>query len=423
MDSKRTYRTVTDELFGEQPAMAPGQQEAATQRQKEFVATLDSSDAFEMSLEDASRMLKEEKAELKGKIGLCAAVFVVLFLVSLCIEPTLGGGFMSPLRALDGVAAHFEVLFSSIVGQSSDLNYAQILEQHPGYYMVETRFANAIVVSLAGVLLAVAGSLYQTVFKNPIAAPTMLGVSNGVSLGILIFVLVFQQAALNMEGVRYAFSYAGAAIVLLLVLGLTKLICGKVRAFSVFELLLVGSIFSQVCGGITQAITDTVMTDELWEVYQQISEYSAAYLGTVGVIVLIVVAVVTLVPVFAARYAINTISYSDLEAKLIGLDTNKIKVACLVCGTVMVTAAQISVGTVSMIALVVPFISRSLFGVEFKHQLWGDILIGAVLLLLCRDLVLLFPFFNMELTLGSVVSFVTLPVYVWIIASKQRSWN
>lgn len=423
MDSKHTYRTVTDELFGEGSAYAPGQQEAASRKQKDFVASLDSSDAFEMTLEDASKMLLEEKAELRGKIAGCAVLFAVMFTVSLCIEPSLGGGFMNPLRVLDGIAAHFQVLFGALVGHPLDLGYAQMIEQHPGYYMVETRFANALVVSLAGVLLAVAGSLYQTVFKNPIAAPTMLGVSNGVSLGILLFVLVFKEAALGMESMRYVFSYAGAAIVLVLVLGLTKAICGKRKAFSVFELLLVGSIFSQVCGGVTQAITDTVMTDDLWEIYQQISEYSSMYLGTAGVVVLVVVAVVTLVPVFAARYAINTISYSDLEARLIGLDTEKLKVVCLVCGTVMVTAAQISVGTVSMVALIVPFISRSLFGVEFKHQLWGDILIGAVLLLLCRDLVLLFPFFNMELTLGSVVSFVTLPVYVWIIASKQRSWN
>ena len=405
--------------------LAPGQDQGRKAARKEFDAAfaLRDEDAIRVDMAQASRLFAEEGRDLRGKIGIGIVVFVALFFFSLCIRSTLGNGFISPLDVADGIAMHFQVWLGGFVGQPVTLDYAQMVEQHPGYYQVETRFVTSLVAAGCGVMLALAGSLYQMVFKNPIAAPTMLGVSNGVQIGLLIFVLIYQFTALQVVELRYVFSYAGAAAVLVCVLLLTRAICGKGHGFSIFELLMVGSIFSQLCGGVVQAITDTVMTDDLWEVYQTVSEASNLTLGTAEVVFIIIALAVTVVPVFLMRYAVNTVSYSDLEARLIGLDTSKLKIVCLVFGTIMVTAAQACMGTVSMIALVIPFISRGLFGTEFKHQFWGDLVLGAIVLLLCKDLVLMFPFYGMELTLGSVVTFVTLPFYVWIIASRQRGWK
>ena len=404
-------------------AAVPGQGEAAASQRRDFDPAFALRSTPEHTLEQASELFREENRGLTGKIVAGGVLFAVLFFVSLCIAPSLGAGFMNPADVVDAVFAHIKYPLDALFGNAQNLGYAQLLELHPAYYQVEQRFSVSFVTALCGVMLAVAGSLYQMVFKNPIAAPTMLGVSNGISLGLLVFVLVFQAAALDMEVARVAFSYGGAVIVLLLVLGLTKLICGRGKAFSVFELLLVGTIFSQVAGSIVQVVTDSVMSDELWEIYQMVSEAMNTTIGPFALATLAVVALIALVPVFFMRYAINTIGFSDLEARLIGLDTTKLKVTCLVFGTILVTISQVNLGTVSMISLVVPFISRAVFGTEFKHQFWGDVLFGAIVLLVCRDLVLLLPFYHMELTLGTVVSFVTLPLYVWIIASRQRGWK
>ena len=417
MDS-RFDREREVELTSEKATAAPGQEAEKKRQRKEFDAAFALRDTPQATLAEASKLLREETQNLRGKIGLCVAVFVVLFFISICIKPTYGAGFFTPGEVLEAIWLHITQLFGA-----SQLGYMEMIEQHPAFYQVEGRFATSLATAMCGVLLAVAGSLYQMVFKNPVAAPTMLGVSNGISLGLLVLVLVFQSNALYMAGMRYLYSYVGAASVLVLVLMLTKLICGKGRSFSVFELLMVGSLFSQVCGAIVQVITDTLMTDDLYEVYVSLSEVVSTDVSAYGVAAVVAVSLITILPIFLMRYSINTISYSDLEARLIGLDANVLKVACLVLGTLMVATAQTVVGTVSMIALVVPFISRSTFGTEFKHQFWGDVLIGALVLLLCRDLTILFPFFNMPLTLGTVVSFVTLPFYVWIIATGQRGWK
>lgn len=370
-----------------------------------------------------SKLHIESSKSLKAKIAAGVAAIVAVFAVSMCVEPEIGGGFMSPVDVLAAVGMHFKLAFQALSGNPANLNSLQVIEQCPAYFKIETRFAVTLVTLVCGFMLALAGSLYQMVFRNPIAAPTMLGVSNGVSLGVVVFVLVFQQAALNMDGLRWAYSYVGAVIALLLVLLITKLACGKGKAFSVFELLLVGTIFSQVCGAVVQVIQDSVMSDELWEVYQQVSEATSTVISPAVIAVVLIAALATCIPLFMMRFSINMVAFTDRDSRLMGLDPAKLKVACLVIGTVMVITAQVTVGTVSMVALVVPFISRAIFGTEFKRQMWGDIILGALLLLVCRDFVLLVPFFGTPLTLSSVVGFVALPAYVWVIASKQRGWD
>lgn len=425
--NKKEQQLYPADLLGGEETLAPGQGERSGKRRFEKRAGLDdSSPAFAESehlAQNVNALFEQDKRALKGKIAGGIAIFAVVFLVSLCIKPNVGSGFMNPADVLQAIAMHVALPVQQLMGNAPQFTHLQLVEQYPAYLQVEQRFAVSLVTALCGLLLAVAGSLYQMVFRNPIAAPTMLGVSNGVSLGVLVFVLVYGQAAVYMDGLRCVFSYAGAVAVLLLVLLLTKLICGKSRQFSIFELLLTGSIFSQVCGSVVQVVQDTVMSDELWEVYRQVSEATNSVITPVTIVTVLVVAAVTLVPVFLMRFSINSVSFTSLEERLMGLDTRRLKVLCLVFGTCMVIVAQVTVGTVSMVALVVPFVSRALFGTEFKHQLWGDLIMGAVLLLLCRDLVLLFPFYGMELTMGCVVSFITLPFYVWIVASKQRGWD
>ena len=406
--------------------LAPGQEEArksAVLSPAEQVMAAAAGGAGRIEEEQTSSLSVHDKNTLNRKIAASVAALVVIFLASMCIIPELGAGFASPDRVIQAVGMHISLGFQALSGHPSSMTSLEIIEQCPMYYQVETRFAVSLVTIICGVLLALAGSLYQMTFRNPIVAPTMLGVSNGVSMGVVFFVLTYQTAALYMNGMRWVYSYAGAVIVLLAVLGITKAVCGKGKAFSIFELLLVGTIFSQVCGGIVQIIQDNVMSDELWEVYQQVSEAMNTTITTGMIAVVVIVALVTCVPLFLMRFSLNIVAFTDRDARLMGLDSSKLKIVCLVMGTVMVITAQVTVGTVSMISLVVPFISRALFGTEFKHQMWGDILLGSILLLVCRDFVLLFPFFGTELTLSSVVGFVTLPLYVWIIASRQKGWK
>ena len=89
----------------------------------------------------------------------------------------------------------------------------------------------------------------------------------------------------------------------------------------------------------------------------------------------------------------------------------------------MILAAQIHVGMVSLVSLVVPFLARGWFGCEFNKQLIGNVCIGTVLLLACRDICDLIPFVGDGLAIGSVVSVVAMPLFVVVMARQMREWK
>ena len=89
----------------------------------------------------------------------------------------------------------------------------------------------------------------------------------------------------------------------------------------------------------------------------------------------------------------------------------------------MIAAAMIHCGAAGMISLIAPFISRGLFGAEYRGQFWGNLLIGGGVLVICKDIVGLIPFSSSALPLGTIVDFVMLPIFVMIIVSKRRVWS
>lgn len=384
------------------------------------------SDAFELS-EDAidfrtsSDLLQEERRALRKKLIILVAALVVLFFLSLSISVS-EYEYYSPLEVLSCLGLRIQMFFQDVFTTATPLNVTQAMEIQPHYYEVMTRFGISLMTVICGVLLALAGTLYQNVFRNPIAAPTMLGVSSGINMGLIALVLLFQSSASYMTGYRYLFCYGGAILVLLVVMLSGRAVSGR-RSFSVVDMLLVGSIISQLLGTVTTYIGYFYMDDTLWEVYYLISEQIKVNTEVISYISLFTVFVVGVVPIFLLRFSLNAMSFSDTDSKFLGVNANRLRFISLVCGSIMVIAAQIHCGMIAMVSLVVPHLSRFLFGAEFKKQFFGNILIGALLLLFCRNIAAMIPFLEDGLPIGTVVSFVTMPIFVWMLAIQQRSWE
>jgi len=111
------------------------------------------------------------------------------------------------------------------------------------------------------------------------------------------------------------------------------------------------------------------------------------------------------------------------DSNSMGVNTRFVKFLALVLGSLMMTAGMVHCGAVGMVSLMVPFISRGIFGAESRKLFWGNLLIGGFVLLLCRDIAFFIPFSGDGIPLGSVVEFVTLPVFVAILLSKRRTWE
>lgn len=290
------------------------------------------------------------------------------------------------------------------------------------YYEVRTRLLISLLTVGCGVLLAVSGSVYQLVFRNPLAAPTMLGVSNGVQIGVLVLVLQFGGVAVFMNSTRYLYCFIGALVVLALVLVVTLLVCGR-GAFSVYTMLLIAAVFSQIFGSISGYIVSSVFDDETLIVYQEILQVMDVSVEPLTFALLAIALVVAVIPIVLCSFSMNALSFSKDEASLMGVSQNGLRAVALALATVMIIAAEVLVGTVSMIALIVPFISRAFFGAEFANQLKGDVVIAPLVLLICRFIADCIPFVGLGVPIGVVVNFVLLPFFAIIVARGSRTWE
>ncbi len=358
----------------------------------------------------------------RNKCILCVIVLVVLACLSLCLKNAQGLIFFSPGEVINGLFEYVRLLFVQLI---DPIHYAdqraQVLEACPTYESVAFRAGTVLTYLVCGILLAVSGMLYQNTFRNPIAAPSMLGVSNGISIAILVLVLQYGWEAQGMPGLYYTYSLIGGLCVLALVMLGGKWMSGKGR-FNTVNMILMGTVVSQLLSVVLNYARTNLLSEEDWDVLYILQQGLNIQAGWT-VITLLIGATICIVPIVMFRFKMNLISFSNEETRLLGVNPNAIKILALACGSIMILIAQINVGQVAMVSLVIPFLVRALFGAEFRKQLLGNILIGAIVLVLCGDLSSMILIDGTAVGLVPIVTIATLPIFVWILAVKQRSWE
>ncbi|MBO4365636.1 MAG: iron chelate uptake ABC transporter family permease subunit [Eggerthellaceae bacterium] len=364
----------------------------------------------------------EDRAILRRKTVLVGVAAIAMLLLCLCVDD-YKGRLAPPTEVLSCYVMWFQQAYASIFDPGSVLSGTEMLAFNQSYFSIMARAGVTVITALGGMLLALAGSLYQTVFRNPIASPSMLGVSSGIQLGVLLLVLLFGSAATTLGGLRYCLCYGCALGVLALLFATSRLISGKGKPLNVVNMLVVGTLISQLIGVVTTYVTWYLFDDDLWEVYNSINEALSVDTSWYAFAFLFGSALLSVVPVFVLRFRLNCLSFDEADMRLMGVNPYSVQLIALACGTIMMIGAQVSVGTVSMLSLVVPHISRAFFGAEFRKQLIGNVLIGAFIMLTCRVLLSFIPKVGLMLPIGTMVSVLVLPAFVWMIAIQQRSWE
>lgn len=289
------------------------------------------------------------------------------------------------------------------------------------YDNVLQRGAVTLATVVCGFLLAVSGMLFQGAFRNPLAAPSMLGVSDGVNVGFIVFAVLGYDSVANDPSLYVACVYGCGVAVLLSVLLASRYATGG-RVYSVFDMLLVGTVVAQLVSAVVGYLTNFWMDNATWENYYDLQQCTdTAYQPTV-VIAVLALAAVTMLPVFLARFRLDLISFSDDEGRMLGVRPGALRAAALACGAAMQLAALASIGQVAMVSLAVPFLVRLTFGSGFTHQLLGNFLVGAVVLLACQALAHFLVFSMQPVPVGTVVNVCIIPFFVWMMALSKRGW-
>ena len=364
----------------------------------------------------------EDRRVLRRKTLIVAVLLVVVCSFACCLD-NYRGRIASPIEVLECCGMAISQMVASVVDPGTVLDSSELLAFNPSYFYLTDHAVVITITAVCGMLLALSGALYQIVFKNPIASPSMLGVASGVQLGVLVLVVLFGTAAPVMGAWRYGLCYAFGVAMLVLLFVLSWLISGPGRPLNVVNMLVIGTLLSQLVGVVISYFSWFYFDDELWDIYNSLSEALTVDTHWYALLALGVLTVLSVVPIVLMRFRMNVLSFDDAEMRMLGVSSRRLQVVALICATVMMIAAQVSVGTVAMLALVVPHVSRMLFGAEFRKQLVGNMLLGALLLVFARVVLSFVPYIGGFLPVGTVVSILVLPAFVWILATQQRSWE
>lgn len=371
---------------------------------------------------------RRERNAMLSRVLACVGALVVLAYISFGIMGAQGQyylgsqsyAFYSPIDVSRALYFHAYNALAEMTHWYDSLSQQWLTDNVSGYWAVPHRASVVGITLVCAILLSVSGMLYQAAFCNPIAGPSILGVSSGTGLGIMVLVLVYGAAAPTMLMQRYLLCYGLGALVLVFVILAGRRLSKKSHSLNTLSLLLIGSIVSQLLGFVISYFTLFVMDESTYAIYFQVSEMLVVDTSEFSWICLGIAALISFIPIFILRFRMNALSFNEDEMRPLGINAARMRIIALVCGAIMILAAQIHTGMVGLISLVVPFMARRWFGTEFSHQLVGSICVGTLLLLLCRDIADLIPFVGDGISVGSMVGIVALPLFLVVVARSRR---
>ena len=269
--------------------------------------------------------------------------------------------------------------------------------------VLNVRLPRILLACLVGCGLSAAGTGYQTVFQNPMAAPDILGASSGACFGAALAILTGQSAVMIT-----VFAFLAS----LLSVGLVYLVGNHTRGNRVVNLLLagimVGSLFS-ACTSYIKLVADP--TNQLPQItYWLMGSLSGTRMGTVKFAA--VCMAVGLVPLLLLRWRINLLTLSPDEARAMGVHTDRLRLAVILSSTVL-TAAAVSVsGMIGWVGLVIPHLSRRIVGSDCRRLMPMACLFGAAFLLLVDNMARCLT--ATEIPIGILTAFVGAPFFIYL---------
>ena len=264
-----------------------------------------------------------------------------------------------------------------------------------------------------GAALAVAGAAYQSLFRNPLVAPDILGVSAGAAVGAVLGIFL-SQPVLIIQALAFGGGLAAVAMV--------YVIAGAVRGHDPLLVLVLAGVVIGALGGAVIALVKY-----LADPYNQLPAITFWLLGslastTPGDLASAVPAIVVgSIPLVLLRWRVNVLALGDEEARSLGVNVTVVR-AAVIAGATLMTAAAVSIsGIVGWIGLLIPHLARLLVGPDFSRLLPISVALGAAFLLAVDTLARTVA--RIEIPLGVLTAFVGTPLFLWQLVVARRSWQ
>ena len=270
--------------------------------------------------------------------------------------------------------------------------------------ILNIRLIKAVVALLAGAALSVSGLQMQTLFRNPLAGPYVLGISSGASLGVALVVLAGVGSSIGIAGA----AWLGAAIVLVVIAAVGH------RIKDIMVILILGMMFSSGIGAVVQ-ILQYVANDESLKMFVV---WTMGSLGDVTVPQLAILLPSVIVGLLLAVWTIkplNLLLFGEEYAVTMGLNIRRSRGLLFLSTTLLAGTVTAFCGPISFIGLAVPHLARLMFrNSDHRVLVPGTVLSGASVLLLCDLVSKLFT-----LPINAITALLGIPIVVWVVLRNK----
>ena len=270
--------------------------------------------------------------------------------------------------------------------------------------ILNIRLIKAVVALLAGAALSVSGLQMQTLFRNPLAGPYVLGISSGASLGVALVVLAGVGSSIGIAGA----AWLGAAVVLLVIAAVGH------RIKDIMVILILGMMFSSGVSAVVQILQ--YLSKE--EALKAFVIWTMGSLGDVTVPQLAILLPSVIVGLLLAVWTIkplNLLLFGEEYAVTMGLNIRRSRGLLFLSTTLLAGTVTAFCGPIGFIGLAMPHVARMLFR-EADHRvlLPGTLLSGAAVLLLCDIVSKMFT-----LPVNAITALLGIPIVVWVVLRNK----
>lgn len=308
--------------------------------------------------------------------------------------------------AVGSVSIPIRDVWAALTGGECDPTTARIIR--------DIRLMKAVVALVAGAALAVSGLQMQTLFRNPLAGPYVLGVSSGASLGVALFILgapmlgLTGHAWLSSLGVAGA-AWIGAAATLALVAAIST------RIKDIMVILILGMMISSGVSAIVQIL-------QYLSAEEALKSFVIWTMGSLGDVTATQLAL--LLPAVAAGAALSVAAIKSLNmlllgenyARSMGLDLHRSRSIILLSTTLLAGTVTAFCGPIGFIGLAMPHVARVIFrNADHRTLMPAAALTGAASLLLCDMVAKL-----LALPVNSITALLGIPVVVWVVVRNRN---
>ncbi|MBR4226176.1 MAG: iron ABC transporter permease [Candidatus Methanomethylophilaceae archaeon] len=337
-------------------------------------------------------------------IAFFALATFFIFWVSLCVGT----------RDLD-VATVFDYFIKHLQGVTYEPRTQEFFDDS---IVWNYRVPRALFGIVSGAGLAIAGAIMQSVMKNPLADPYTTGVSSGALFGVAIaMTLGFTFGGQGLSGV----GTVANAILMSMVPVVVIILFSPFFRKSPSTLILAGVAVSYLFNALTSILLVSTDEENLATVYRwQVGSFTDLSWGSLPLMTIAVVVGIAIILPLSNK--LNLMSLDDKDAKSLGLNSEKLRILCLVILSFIAASIVSYVGIIGFVGLVIPHMVRMVIGSDNRYLIPGSVVLGAFFLTAC-DIISRALDVQAEVPVGVVTSFIGAPIFLYlIIRQKSGVW-